>query len=38
MCDIWLGILLVHHNQARANFFHFHLTNLNSKQNTIWGS
>jgi len=36
MCDSWIGVSSVHHNQARIHFQHFHLSSLNTRQNTIW--
>jgi len=36
MCDRWIGVSSVHHVNARDNFQHFHLVNLNRRQNKIW--
>ena len=36
MCDSWLGVSNVHHVKARVNFQHFHLFDLNSRQNLAW--
>jgi len=36
MCDRWIGVSSVHHINARNNFQHFHLVNLNRRQNKIW--
>jgi len=36
MCDRWLGVSTVHHVKAKANFQHFHLYDLNSRQNLVW--
>jgi len=36
MCDIWVGVSNVHHNEVKKNFNHFHLTELNRKGNIIW--
>jgi len=36
MCDRWLRVCNVHHINPRANFNHFHLANLNSRQNLAW--
>jgi len=32
MCDRWVGICFVHHNQLRTNFQQFNLRILNEKQ------
>ena len=36
MCDRWMGVSIVHHVKARANFQHFHLFDLNNRQNLVW--
>jgi len=36
MCDRWLGVSTVHHVKAKSNFQHFHLYDLNSRQNLVW--
>jgi len=36
MCDSWIGVSSVHHNQARIHFQHFHMSSLNTRQNTMW--
>jgi len=33
MCDSWIRVSSVHHNQARI---HFHMSSLNTRQNTMW--
>jgi len=36
MCDSWIGVSSMHHNQATIHFKHFHMSNLNTRQNTMW--
>jgi len=36
MCDKWVRVTSVNHNQAKVHFQHFHLIPLNGKQNRIW--
>jgi len=36
MCDSWIGVGSVHHNQARIHFQHIHMSNLNTRQNIVW--
>jgi len=36
MCDQWVGANTLHHNKSCANFQHFHLIQLNGKQNSSW--
>jgi len=36
LCDIWVGIQSVHHNNIMKHFLNFNLMELNDKQNKIW--
>jgi len=36
MCDRWIGVNMVNHNKPCVNFQHFHLMQLNGKQNKSW--
>jgi len=36
MCDKWVEIHFVHHTNLMKHFHHFHMINLNDKQNKIW--
>jgi len=36
LCDTWVDVNNVHHNQVKTHFKSFHLMELNKKGNTIW--
>jgi len=36
MCDNWIGVQFMHHENLILNFQHFHLIDLTEKQNAIW--
>jgi len=36
MCDFWIRVSNVYHNQVRINFNHFCLMELNKNENNIW--
>jgi len=36
LCDRWMGLSSIYHNQSMVYFQHFHCQKLNFKQNTIW--
>jgi len=36
MCDRWVDVNKVHHNQPKYHFQHFYLMELNGKENMTW--